>query len=152
MIPDTPFEYEPLNDSVQRQYENDKRISIIIAYSTILAIVISCMGLYGLSIFIAENRTKEIGIRKVLGSTVGGIVALLSKEFLQILLISFLLSTPLSYWAGYEWLKNFAYRINLGPGSFLIAGAISFMVVILAVSYESYKAAKTNPVNSLKSE
>ncbi len=152
LIPDTPFEYEPLYDSVQRQYENDRRVSTIIAYSTILAIIISCMGLYGLSIFITENRTKEIGIRKVLGSTVGGIVALLSREFLQILLFSFLIGAPISYFVAQEWLKNFAYQINPGPGSFLVAGAISFIVVIVAVSYESYKAAKTNPVNSLKSE
>jgi len=152
LVPDTPFEYELLNDSVQHQYENDRRISTIIACSTILAIVISCMGLYGLSIFIAENRTKEIGIRKVLGSTVGGIMALLSKEFLQILSISFLMSIPISYWAAQEWLKNFAYQIAVGPGSFFIAWAISLIVVMIAISYESYKAAKTNPVNSLKSE
>ncbi len=152
LMPDTPFEYELLSESIQRQYENDQRISTVIAFSTFLAIVISCLGLYGLSIFIAENRTKEISIRKVLGSTVIGIVTLLSKEFLQILLLSFLIAVPISYFVAYEWLKNFACQITLGPGSFLVAGAISFAIVMIVISYESFKAARVNPANSLKSE
>jgi putative ABC transport system permease protein len=152
LIPDTPFESEALSDTVQRQYENDKRVSLIITCSTILAIVISCLGLYGLSIFIAEKRTKEIGIRKVMGATTQGIVALLSGEFLKILLIAFLIGAPVSYFLAKEWLNNFAYRVNLGIGSFLLAGLISLVIAIVAIAFESFKAARANAVNSLKVE
>jgi putative ABC transport system permease protein len=152
LIPDTPFESELLSDTVQRQYENDKRVSLIITCSTILAIVISCLGLYGLSIFIAEKRTKEIGIRKVMGATTQGIVALLSGEFLKILLISFIIGAPVSYFLAKEWLNSFAYRVDLGIGLFLLAGLISLLIGIAAIAFESFKAARANTVRSLKVE
>jgi|GEM_PF-137140 putative ABC transport system permease protein len=142
LIPDTPFESEPLSASVQRQYENDKRVSFIITCSTVLAIVISCLGLYGLSIFIAEKRTKEIGIRKVMGASTPGIVALLSGEFLKILLIAFIIGAPVSYFLAKEWLSNFAYRMNLGIGSFLMAGLISLLIAMAAIAFESFSAAR----------
>ncbi len=152
LIPDTPFESEQLNDTVMRQYEKDQRTSRIITWSTVLAMVISCLGLYGLSIFIAEKRTKEIGIRKVMGATTGRIVALLSGEFLKVVLIAFVIGAPVSYFIAQEWLKTFAYQVDLGFGSFFLAGVLSMLIALLAVGFESFKAARTNPVNSLKVE
>lgn len=152
LIPDTPFESEPLNDTVMRQYETDQRVSRIITWSTVLAMVISCLGLYGLSIFIAEKRTKEIGIRKVMGATTGRIVTLLSSEFLKVVLIAFVIGAPVSYFIAQEWLKTFAYQMDIGVGSFLLAGVMSLLIAMMAVAFESYKAARANPVNSLKVE
>ncbi|MBS1508658.1 MAG: ABC transporter permease [Bacteroidetes bacterium] len=150
--PDTPMECTMLKDSIHLQYENDKRTSAIIFYATLLAVFISCLGLYGLSIFITERRTKEIGIRKVMGASERMILAMLSKEIISIVAVSFLIGAPLSYFVIREWLLEFAYHIDPGISLFLLAAAITTLVAIIAVGFESLKAALANPVKSLRSE
>lgn len=152
IIPNTPFESAFLSDSVAKQYEEDSRTSLILTIATSLAILISCMGLYGLSIYVAERRIKEIGIRKVMGASVTGIVALLSKEFIKLVIVAFVIAVPLGYYAMNKWLLGFAYKIELNAFVFVFAGFISLMIAWLTVSFESIKAAISNPVKSLRNE
>ncbi|HEY3430032.1 MAG TPA: FtsX-like permease family protein, partial [Cyclobacteriaceae bacterium] len=148
----TPFESAFLSDSVAKQYEEDSRTSLILTIATTLAILISCMGLYGLSIYVAERRVKEIGIRKVMGASVTGIVALLSKEFIKLVIVAFVIAVPLGYYAMNKWLLSFAYRIELNAFVFVLAGIISLLIAWATVSFESIKAAVSNPVKSLRNE
>jgi putative ABC transport system permease protein len=152
IIPDTPFESEFLSDSVKKQYENDKKVSDIIFTFTTVAIIISCLGLYGLSIFMAERRAKEIGIRKVLGASVSGIIQLLSKDFLKHVLIAIVIAAPVGWWCMTRWLQSFAYKIALEWWMFAMAGLLSMVIALLTVGYQAIKAALANPVKSLKSE
>jgi putative ABC transport system permease protein len=152
IIPNTPFESALLSDNIAKQYEEDSRTSLILTIATSLAILISCMGLYGLSIYVAERRVKEIGIRKVMGASVTGIVALLSKEFIKLVLIAFVIAVPLGYYAMNKWLLSFAYKIELNVFVFVMAGFISLLIAWLTVSFESIKAAVSNPVKSLRNE
>ncbi len=148
----TPFEAESLSGSVTKQYEDDDRINKMMSISTILAIVISCMGLYGLSIFVAERKVKEIGIRKVLGASIPGIVGMLSKDFIKLVAISFLIAVPVGWYVMTQWLNGFAYKIELGPAVFLLAGAISCAIAWGTIGFESVKAALGNPIKALRSE
>ena len=150
--PNTPFESTFLNDSVRQQYEADQRNLSIITIFTIVAIAISCLGLYGLSIYVAERRLKEIGIRKVLGASVPGIVTMLSKDFVKLVAIAFLISVPVGYYAMDQWLQSFAYKIELNAIVFILAGLISFAIAWITIGFESVKAAMGNPVDSLKNE
>lgn len=152
VIPNTPFESAFLSDNIAKQYEEDSKTSLILTIATALAILISCMGLYGLSIYVAERRVKEIGIRKVMGASVTGIVALLSKEFIKLVLIAFVIAVPLGYYAMNKWLLGFAYKIELNVFVFVMAGFISLLIAWLTVSFESIKAAISNPVKSLRNE
>ena len=120
--------------------------------TVILALVIGCMGIFGLAAFIAERRTREIGIRKVLGASTTGILGLLSKEFTRLVVISFLIATPLGAWAMHRWLQDFAYRTNLPWYIFIIAGFATFLIALLTVSFQSLKAAMTNPVKALRAD
>ena len=133
-------------------YAELDRLARIIGAFTLIAILISCLGLFGLSAFAAEQRTKEVGIRKVLGASVAGIVALLSKDFLKLVLIALVFASPLAYWFMEKWLDNFAYRINIQWWVFALAGAIAVVVAFLTVSFQSVKAALANPVEALRSE
>ena len=137
---------------MNRQYEGDKRISEIITGFTSIAIVISCLGLYGLSVYMAERRVKEIGIRKVLGASVPGIVRLLTTDYLKLILIAFAIAAPIGYYIMDEWLQGFAYKTSLGLLVFALAGLISFAIAWITIGYESIRAAVGNPVNSLKTE
>jgi putative ABC transport system permease protein len=148
----TPFESQPLTASVEKQYENDTRVNTMLSISTALAIIISCMGLYGLSIFVAERRIKEIGIRKVLGASVPSIVSMLSKDFILLVAISFVIAVPLGWYMMGEWLKGFEYKIELGFMVFVLAGLVSFAIAWITIGFESIKAALGNPVNALRSE
>ena len=152
IIPNTPFESSLLSDSVAKQYVEDTRTSIILSVATVLAILISCMGLYGLSIYVAERRIKEIGIRKVMGASVAGIVALLTKEFIKLVGIAFIVAVPLGYYAMNKWLTGFAYKIELNAFVFVLAGIISLVIAWATISFESIKAAISNPVKSLRNE
>lgn len=152
LVPNTPFESALLSDSVAKQYEADTQTSIILSIATTLAIVISCLGLYGLSIYVAERRVKEIGIRKVMGASVTGTIALLSKEFIKLVIVAFIIAAPLGYYAMNKWLVGFAYKIELNGVVFIIAGVISLAIAWLTVSFESIKAAISNPVKSLRNE
>jgi putative ABC transport system permease protein len=152
MIPGIPFESQYLSESIRRQYESDDRISLILTWSTVLAIIISCMGLYGLSIYMAERRIKEIGIRKVLGASVSGIIKMLSREFILLVMIAFLIAVPLAYYGMTKWLEGFAYKIQPGLIVFILAGVTSFLIAFLTIGFESIKAAIGNPVKALRSE
>jgi putative ABC transport system permease protein len=133
-------------------YEKDKQLSQIILTFTVLAIAIGCLGLFGLASYLAEKRTKEIGIRKVLGADVSKIVMMLSKEYVRIILISNLIGWPIAYIAMSRWLEGFAYSIDLSWYYFLVAGLVTVMVAMVTVSYQSVKAAFSNPVDSLRNE
>jgi putative ABC transport system permease protein len=151
-VPEQPFKYEFLDDNLSQGYAEEQRSGKLFSVFSGLAIIIACVGLFGLSAYTASLRTKEIGIRKVLGASVSGVLILLSKDFTKLVLIAFVLATPLAWWMMHEWLGSFAYRIEMGAGSFLSAGAIALLIAWLTVSYQSIKAAIVNPVKSLKSE
>jgi putative ABC transport system permease protein len=151
-LPGTPFEYAFLDQEVQKQYTAEISLSNIINSFTIMAILISCLGLFGLAAFGAEQRQKEIGIRKVLGASVAGVVGLLSKEFILLVGIAFVLATPLAWWAMHKWLDAFAYKIPISWWMFAIAGVMSIAIALVTVSFQAIKAALANPVKSLRSE
>jgi putative ABC transport system permease protein len=147
-----PFEYSFLDQQVQKQYETEIILSRIINSFTIIVIFISCLGLFGLAAFSAEQRRKEIGIRKVLGANVSGIVQLLSKDFLKLVFIAILISTPIAWWVMNKWLQAFAYKIDLGWWMFATAGIIAIAIALVTVSFQAIKAAVANPVKSLRTE
>ncbi|TAG19388.1 MAG: ABC transporter permease [Cytophagia bacterium] len=151
-IPNSAFEYLFVDAHLENLYRAEKRISKIINVFAFLAIFIACLGLFGLATFSAEVRTKEIGIRKVLGASVLGITALLSKDFLKLVLIAIVLASPLAYYTANNWLKNFAYRIHIEWWMFVVSGVIVALIALLTVSYQAIKAALANPVESLKTE
>ncbi|MEO8763756.1 MAG: ABC transporter permease [Ginsengibacter sp.] len=151
-FPVTPFEYAFLDEEVQKQYEAEITFASIINSFTLIAIFISCLGLFGLAAFSAGQRNKEIGIRKVLGANVSGIVGLLSKDFLRLVIIAFIIATPIAWWSMNKWLQNFAYKVTLTWWMFAIAGLATMLIAILTVGYQAIKAAIANPVKSLRSE
>ena len=150
--PNFPFEYDFLDEAYQNQYLTETRVGVLSRIFAGLAILISCLGLFGLTAFTAQKRQKEIGIRKVLGASTGNISWLLSKEFVRLVLISLAIAFPLAGWAMNSWLGSFAYRINIGYAVFLIAAAATLLITILTVSFQSIRASLTNPVRSLRSE
>ncbi len=147
-----PFEYEFLDERYARFYEKDSRLLDILQLFTGLAIFIACLGLFGLATFTAEQRTKEIGVRKVLGASIASIVTLLSKDFLKLVGIAIVLASPLAWYAMHRWLQDFAYRITIEWWVFVLAGALAVGIALLTVSFQSIKAALMNPVKSLRSE
>jgi putative ABC transport system permease protein len=150
--PNEPFEYSFLDQNFQKNYEAEDRLAGIIKYFTIIAILISCLGLFGLTTFSVEQRAKEIGIRKVLGASTAGIVSLLSKDFLKLVLISFFLATPIAWYFVDQWLQGFAYRAPLTIWILLIACAIALVIAFLTISIQAVKAAMMNPVTNLRTE
>lgn len=152
IYPDETLDYSFVDDTINKFYESEKRIAKLSSIATGLTIFISCLGLLGLASFTATQRTKEIGIRKVLGATVNHIVYLLSKEFLILVLVAFVIAAPISWYASDFWLKDFAYRIPLGWSVFALAGGISVLIAFFTVSFKALKAALTNPVDSLRYE
>ncbi|MFZ6011634.1 MAG: ABC transporter permease [Bacteroidota bacterium] len=152
MAPGQPFQYSFLDESFGRMYASEQRLGKIFAGFAGLAIVIACLGLFALTAFTAEQRTKEIGIRKVLGASVGSIVVLLSKEFGKLILIAFALSAPLAWYAVDWWLKNYTYKVEVGILVYVFAGICAFLIAWLTMSFQSIRAARSNPVNSLRSE
>lgn len=146
------FEYKFLDEVYKAQYISEQRVSMLSRYFAGLAILISCLGLFGLAAFNAEIRKKEIGIRKVLGASVGNVVMLLSRDFIKLVFIAILVAFPLAWWVMKNWLSNYTYRINLGADMFVIAGFSLVIVAILTVSYQSLRSAISSPVKSLKSE
>jgi putative ABC transport system permease protein len=152
MAPQRPFMYHFLDESFNAQYEADQHFGKLFTLFSYLAICIACLGLFGLSTFMAQQRVKEIGVRKVLGSSVSGIVLLLSKDFIKLILIALVIATPLCFWAMNQWLQGFAYRIPIGPVVFVEAGMIALTIALLTMAWQSVKAATRNPVNSLRNE
>ena len=152
LIPNEPFQYSFLNDDFQKNYQSDTRTSRIVNTFTIISILISCLGLFGLAAFAAQQRTKEIGVRKVLGASVASIVALLSKDFLKLVLIAIVIASPIAWYAMNAWLADFAYKIEISWWVFALAGGLAVGIALLTVSFQSVKAALMNPVESLRSE
>ncbi|MBL7742346.1 MAG: ABC transporter permease [Chitinophagaceae bacterium] len=150
--PDEPFEYSFLDTDFLKNYESEKRLSSLVSYFTIIAILISCLGLFGLAAFSAEQRTKEIGVRKVLGASAGSIVGLLSKEFLKLVLIAFVIASPVAWWVMNKWLQDFAYRTSISWTAFVITATIALVIAMLTISFQAVKAAIANPVKSLRTE
>jgi ABC-type antimicrobial peptide transport system permease subunit len=151
-FPETPFEYHFLDEAFDRLYRTERRMGTLFNYFSALAIIISCLGLLGLASFMAEKRTKEIGIRKVLGASLAGIILLLNKQFTKWILIANLVAWPVAYYAMSHWLQGFAYRINLRVGTFALAAVLALAIAVGTVSYQSVKAALTNPAESLRYE
>ncbi|MDZ7772600.1 MAG: ABC transporter permease [Balneolaceae bacterium] len=151
-VTDRPFYYHFLDEQLDRQYRTEQRLANIFWVFTVIAIFIACLGLLGLSAYTAERRTKEIGVRKVLGATVSGIVVLLSRDYLKLVALGFVIAAPAAYYVMGQWLADFAYRITIGPGIFLAAGGTALLVALATVIWQSLKAATANPVDSLRSE
>ncbi len=151
-ISGVPFEYAFLDDEVQKQYSAEITLSQIINLFTIMAIFISCLGLFGLVAFGAEQRKKEIGVRKVLGASVPVIVQLLSKDFLKLVIIAVAIATPVAWWVMSKWLQSFTYRVEIGWWMFALAGFIAVFIAMVTVSLQAIKAAVANPVKSLRTE
>lgn len=150
--PETPFEFSFLNESLQQQYADDVKTSKIITVFTVIAIVISCLGLYGLSTYMAEQRFKEIGVRKVLGADVSQIVTLMSREFIKLVFIAIFISVPIGFYIMNTWLKTFEYKTTIDALIFILAGSAALVIALLTVSFESFRAASTNPVRALRTE
>lgn len=151
-FPGVPFEYAFIDEEVQKQYDTEVTMSAIINAFTAIAIFISCLGLFGLAAFNAEQRSKEIGIRKVLGASLLGITSLLSKDFLKLVGIAFIIATPVAWWATDRWLEAFSYRVNLSWWMFILAGALAMLITLCTVGGQALKAALANPIKSLQSE
>lgn len=149
---DQNFEYRFLDDSLDNLYSEEKRLGTIVQFASALSIFVACMGLFGLATLVVTRRTKEIGIRKVLGADISNIVGLLSKEFVVMVAIAALLSFPIAWYALNKWLQDFAYRINISWWIFIVAGLGVLLIAVLTVSFQSIKAAIANPVKSLRTE
>ena len=150
--PDHPFVYEFFDDLYRRQYRSEQRLGSLFGYFSGLSLFIACFGLFGLSLFQAERKTKEIGIRKTLGASVMNIVTLISKEYFRLIVISSLIAWPLAYYFMNKWLQDFAYRIGLSVWIFVLSGFMAFGIALLTIGYQSIKAATVNPVDSLRYE
>ncbi len=150
--PQGPLSYTFLDDNFAKLYASEQRTQHIFSAFSIIAIIIACLGLFGLSAFIIEQRKKEIGVRKVLGASIQSVLLLVSKDFLWLIGIAFIIAVPVSYWAMHVWLQDFAYRIPISWFVFLMGGLLAIMIAILTISFQAIKAARANPVKSLKSE
>ena len=152
LVQKEPFEYYALKDHLLLQYESDFNTFNLIKYFAIISIVISCLGLYAMSLFMAERRFQEIGIRKAFGAEVGNIIVMISRDLSKLIIISFILSVPISIYVMNKWLETFAYKITQSVDIYLIAGAISILIGWFTIGYQSIKAARTNPVDVLREE
>jgi ABC-type antimicrobial peptide transport system permease subunit len=150
--PSYPFTYHFVDDQFNQMFQNEQLISKLSRVFAMLAIIISCLGLFGLAAYTAERRIKEIGVRKVLGASITNITTLLSKDFLLLVLISCLVAFPLAWWMMHSWLQDYKYRIEISWWIFLIAGIVAILIALITVSFQAVKAAVANPVKSLRSE
>ncbi len=150
--PEYIYSYRFIDDQIREFYQNEQRMSVMLTVFTSLAIFIGCLGLFGLTVFMANQKTKEIGVRKVLGASVQSILVLFSREFIKLILIGFCVAAPTAWYFTNEYLDQFAYKISVGPSVFLIGLAVTFTIAFITVAYRSIHAAIVNPVNSLRSE
>jgi len=151
-FPDDPFEYTFLDDSFNNLYKSDIQASQLMLAFSILTILIALLGLFGLSTFAIERRTKEIGIRKILGASVSAIIKLVTKEFLILVAIAFVIAAPISWWAMNKWLESFAYRVNITVWIFIAGAVLTIIIAFIAVGWQAIKAATENPVKAIKTE
>jgi putative ABC transport system permease protein len=152
VMPSQDFEYQFLDERIAAQYQVEQRTGTVVKLASALSIFIACMGLFGLATLTVVRRTKEIGIRKVLGAGVPNIIGLLSKDFLRLVIIAAVIAFPLAWWAMNNWLKDFAYRIQIAWWVYVLAGVAALLVALLTVGYQAMKAAVANPVKSLRTE
>jgi ABC-type antimicrobial peptide transport system permease subunit len=150
--PGFPFEYKFVDEQFDQFFKTETLIGKLATVFAILAIFISCLGLFGLAAYTAERRTKEIGIRKVLGASAKGLAGLLSADFLKLVTLSCLIAFPVAWWMLNDWLRGYEYRIQINWSIFLIAGLLALFIALLTVSFQAIKAAMANPVESLRSE
>jgi len=151
-FPGNLYEYQFLDDKIAGFYKSENQLSELYKIFAGIAIFISCLGLYGLISFMAVQRTKEVGIRKTLGASVSSIVYLFSKEFTILIIVAFAISVPIGWYLANKWLQSFSYKINIGPGIFLLAITLSVVIAWITVGYKAIIAALANPVKSLRSE
>jgi len=144
--------YRIVEDVYARRFDKEQRMGSLMTWFAALAVFISCLGLFGLSAYMAESRRKEIGIRKVLGASVSDVIILLSKEFIILVLISVAVASPIAWWAMEKWLANYAYRTNIPWWLFVVVACISLGIALLTVGFQAFKAATENPVKAIKSE
>ena len=152
VYPEEGFNYSFLNESITRLYDQENKTAWLMNMAMGITIFISCMGLFGLGMFSAQRRTKEIGIRKVLGASVAGIATMLSRDFIILVLVAFLIASPVAWYFMNQWLQDFAYRINIGWWIFVVAGVIALLITLMTVSFQAIKAAVANQVKSLRTE
>jgi len=150
--PGYPISYTFMDDSINALYRNEARMMEMFGYFSLLAIFIACLGLFGLASFTTEQRTKEIGVRKVLGANISNIVILLSKEYSKWVLVANIIAWPVAYFAMNKWLNNFAYHASIGLAIFVLTALVTFLIALLTVSYQSVKAALGNPAQALRYE
>ncbi len=151
-IPDRPFTYNFLDDNYNKLYLADQRTSLLFSVAAALAIILACLGLFGLAAFTTIQRTKEIGIRRILGANISSITLLIAKNFLQLIGIAILIAIPLAWWAGNRWLQDFAFRIPVQLYVFIVTAIVTTLIALCTVGFHSVKAALTNPVKSLRTE
>jgi len=152
LTPDTPFDYSFLDTEFDALYDSDKRMGTVFGIFTFLSVFVGCLGLFGLAMYTAERRIKEIGVRKILGASVQGLVALLSKDFIKLVLVAFIIASPIAWYFMNGWLQDFAYRISIQWWVFAIAAIIALVIAFLTISSQAIKAAMTNPVKNLRAE
>jgi len=152
LYPDQLFQYEFVDEHIAKMYRQEQKVYTAFRIFSFIAIFIGCMGLYGLIAFATLQRTREVGIRKVLGASIPDILYLFGREFIWLISLAFVVSAPLAWWAMRSWLSNFAYRIDIGWGTFLISAGASFLIAGITISYKSLAAAFANPVRSLRTE
>jgi putative ABC transport system permease protein len=152
IIRNYPFEHSFVDQEIEDMYSNWDRVSSLLKYFAVLAIAIACLGLFGLASFMAEQRTKEIGVRKVLGASTGSLMLLMSKDFTKWVLLANVIAWPVSYYAMDKWLEDFAYRIDIGIETFVLSAVFALLIALLTVMYQSVRAATANPVESIKYE
>ena len=150
--PNYPFEYKFVDEEYARKFEDEKRVGTLAGLFAGLTIFLSCLGIFGLAAYMAENRIKEVGVRKVLGASVGHIAALLSVDFLKLVLASIVVASPVAWWAMHTWLQTYTYRITISIWVFVIAGLGAVAIALCTVGFQAVKAALANPVKSLRSE
>jgi putative ABC transport system permease protein len=152
LAPNLHFDYSFMDDDFNTLYNTEQRMGNLFVIFTSLAIIIACLGLFGLAAYAAEQRNREIGIRKILGASVSNLVAMLSKDFIKLVVISIFIATPLAWWAMHQWLQGFAYRQNIQWWDIAIAAIGAIVIALVTISFQSIKAAIANPVESLRSE
>ncbi|MBN1198857.1 MAG: ABC transporter permease, partial [Bacteroidales bacterium] len=150
--PHQPFEYAFIDDSLNRQYASERRLGQILMIFTGLAFFVSALGLFGLALFATEQRKQEIGIRKVNGSGVIQIIRLLSYDFTKLVMIAFIIATPVAWYIMQRWLENFAYKTGISWWIFIVTGVVSYIITMITIGYYSYRAAVVNPVETLRNE
>ena len=152
IYPDEPFNYSFLNESITWLYGQEQSTSWLVNAAMVITIFISCMGLFGLAMFTAQRRTKEIGIRKVLGASVADITTMINKDFVRLVLIALIIASPVAWYFMHQWLQDFVYRTNISVWIFVFAGMAAILIAVLTVSIHAIKAALANPVKSLRTE